>query len=158
MNVTVHDIGLEAIDALAGVDTVCLFVPEDERPLRGLAGFVDWRLSGMLSRVLMGDFFRGVAGDTVLMPSDSRIPAIRIFAVGLGPLQMLDGTRLADALKTAAEMLNRAKVTAVALEPPAHGFPDETRAHAFREAFLPGFEGDRLAVFAEKSLARLLTP
>jgi hypothetical protein len=156
VNQTVHEIGLEAIDALSGVDTVCLFIPEDERPLTGLAGYVDWRLSGMLSRVLMGDFFRGAALDTVLMPTDSRIPAIRLFAVGLGALKGLDGSRLGDALKTAAEMLNKAKVTAVALEPPAQGFPDEARAHAFKNAFLPAFQGDRLAVFADKNLARLL--
>ena len=74
MNVTRHDIQLEAVDALTEVDALCLFFPEDVRPLDGLAGYIDWRMCGALSRLLMTDFFSGAAGDTVLMPSDDRIP------------------------------------------------------------------------------------
>ena len=35
MKVTAHDIAMETLDALEGIDALCLFVGEDERPLRG---------------------------------------------------------------------------------------------------------------------------
>ncbi|HEY1333477.1 MAG TPA: peptidase M17, partial [Myxococcaceae bacterium] len=56
--VTTVPLTLDALDPLP-VDTVCLFVSEDERPLGGAAGFVDWRLCGQLSRLLVDGFFKG---------------------------------------------------------------------------------------------------
>ncbi len=41
--------GLDALDALKGFEALCCFVTEDERPLSGAAGFVDWRLCGELA-------------------------------------------------------------------------------------------------------------
>ena len=34
MSVTTHELGFESLDALSGVDSLCLFVSEDERPLK----------------------------------------------------------------------------------------------------------------------------
>ena len=59
MNVTTHEIGFESLDGLTGVDSLCVFVSEDERPLEGVAGYLDWRLCGQLSRVLIQKFFTG---------------------------------------------------------------------------------------------------
>ena len=75
---------LDALDPLP-VDTVCLFVSEDERPLGGAAGFVDWRLCGQLSRLLVDGFFKGTRGESLLLPSNGRIGAPRLVVLGLGP-------------------------------------------------------------------------
>lgn len=57
----------------------------DERPLVGLAGLIDWRSSGRLSAVLRSGFFRGAAGEQLLMPGERRWPVDRLVLLGLGP-------------------------------------------------------------------------
>ena len=53
---------------------------EDERPLRGAGGYVDWRLNGLLSRYLIEKNLLGVWKETVLIPSQGRIgPSLILF-------------------------------------------------------------------------------
>jgi hypothetical protein len=157
VSVTTYDIGLEGLDALAGVDALCLFVAEDDRPLPGTAGYVDWRLCGSLSRVLKGGFFSGTKEDWLLLPSDGRVPIGRIFAVGLGPRKNLDAASLGRAMANAAQVLAKAHVESVALEIPGGGKVDEAaQAEALQQHFLPAFKGKRVTVLADKALAKLL--
>ncbi|MBN1204624.1 MAG: peptidase M17 [Myxococcaceae bacterium] len=157
MSVTTYDIGLEGLDSLAGVDALCLFVAEEDRPLPGTAGFVDWRLCGALSRVLKQGFFTGVKDDWLLVPSDGRLPIPRIFAVGLGSRKSLDAAALGQALASAARVLAKAKVESLALEIPGGAQLDEAaQAAALQQHFLPAFKGKRVALLADKGLAKLL--
>ena len=157
MTVTTHEIGLEGIDGLAGVDSLCLFVGNDERPLKGTSGFVDWRLCGGLSRVLIKGFFKGEPDDWLLLPSQGRVPPIRIFVAGLGPTGTLTAQRLGSALAGAARTLTRAKVEAVAFEIPGAGaLDDQARVTALSHHFLPGFKGSRVAILCDKGLGRLI--
>ncbi len=147
MSVTSHEISLESLDALGDVDALCLFVAEDERPLRGTAGFVDWRLCGALSRVLLEGFFRGTEGECLLLPTGGRLPMKRIFVVGIGSRRKLDPAGLGRILSNASEMLQRAKVPSVALEVPGEGTLDEkARSGALQSQFLPAFAKARVAV------------
>ena len=125
MNVAAYDVGLQGLDSLEGVDALCLFVGEDDRPLPGSAGFVDWRLCGALSRVLQSGFFVGARGDSLLLPSDGRFPVPRIFVIGLGRRKGLDASSLGEALTNAGQVLARAKVEGVALEIPGSTALDE---------------------------------
>jgi hypothetical protein len=157
MAMTAHDIGLEGLDALSGVDALLLFVGEDERPLQGSAGYVDWRLNGQLSRLLQAGFFTGSAGDSLLLPADGRLPVGRIFAVGLGRRDALDASGLSGVLREAARVLAKAGAQSVALELPGGGrLEDGVRAEALKREFLPTFSGKRVALLADKALARLL--
>ena len=158
MNVTASDIGLEGLDSLEGVDALCLFVAEDDRPLPGSAGFVDWRLCGALSRVLQSGFFVGARDDSLLLPTDGRFPVPRIFVIGLGRRRGLDASSLGEALAHAGTVLAKARVEAVALEIPASGALDEaTRASALTDKFLPHFKGGKkVTVLAGRELARRL--
>jgi hypothetical protein len=157
VSVTAHDIGFEGLDALAGVDALCLFVAEDDRPLPGTAGYVDWRLCGSLSRVLKKGFFTGVKDDWLLLPSEGRLPFPRVFAVGLGRRESLDREALGQVLASAAKVLAKAKVESVALEIPGGVKLDEAaQASALQQHFLPGFKGKQVAVLADKALAKLL--
>jgi len=141
---------LEALDPLP-VDTVCLFVPEDERPLTGAAGYVDWRLCGQLSRLLVDGFFKGSRGESLLLPSNGRIGAPRVVVLGLGPGgEALHPGILRSALSQAADVLNRARVDSVALELPGRGaMPAKDRTSAFDEAFVPAFRGARVTLLSE---------
>lgn len=157
MKFTCKEIGLEGLDSVGNVDSLCLFVAEDERPLRGIAGYVDWRLSGRLSEVLLDGFFTGVPSDWLLVPSSGRLTASRIFVAGLGPSTNLNASTLGEALHGVAQRLARAKVKAVALEIPGIGRVDDSiRASALVHQFAPEFKGSEILIFAEKPLARLL--
>ena len=157
MSVATYEIGLDGLDALTGVDALCLFVAEDDRPLPSTAGYVDWRLCGALSRVLKAGFFTGAKDDWLLLPSDGRMPIGRIFAVGLGARKSLDTATLGRVLANAAQVLAKANVESVALELPSGGRVDEAaQAEALQQHFLPAFKGKRVTVLADKSLAKLL--
>lgn len=139
---------LAGVDALSGIQAVCCFVTEDERPLTGAAGFVDWRLCGDLSRLLKTGFFTGTPGDKLLVPTDARVPATRLFAVGLGKSRSLTALGLEHALGSAATMLSKAKIESVALAFPS--LPRDVAAardELVSRAFAPHFAG-AVAVFA----------
>lgn len=157
MSPSVREIGLDGLDSLTDVDSLCLFVPEDQRPLRGTAGFADWRLCGALSRVLLQGFFAGALEDCLLLPSGGRLPPERVFAVGIGRMQRLSGEALAQALAAAARILARAGVRGVALEIPGAGvLEDSVRARALVNHFLPHFKGGRVVVLAPKGFEQHL--
>lgn len=71
----------------APVETLAVPIPEDERPLRGNAGFVDWRLGGELSRQLQSGFASGATGEALLLPAQRPFAAARILLFGLGPAE-----------------------------------------------------------------------
>lgn len=140
--------GLDSLDALSGIEAVCCFVVEDERPLSGAAGFLDWRLCGGLSKILGSGFFVGAPGDKLLVPTESRVPAKKIFAVGLGRASAVTALGLEHALTQAAAMLSKAKVDSVALAFPSLPKPvAQSRDELVDRAFAPHFSG-AVAVFS----------
>ncbi len=140
--------GLDSLDAMTGIEAVCCFVMEDERPISGAAGFLDWRLCGGLSKILGSGFFVGAPGDRLLVPTDSRVPAKKVFAVGLGRSSSVTALGLEHALTQAAAMLSKAKVDSVALAFPALPRPvAQSRDELVDRAFAPHFSG-AVAVFS----------
>lgn len=86
---------LEGVDDAAGagprrVDLAILTFFEDERPLQGLGGLVDWRAGGSLSALLRSGFCTGAAGEAVLLPAGRTMPMERLVLVGLGPSRAFD--------------------------------------------------------------------
>lgn len=134
--------GLDAIDGLTGFEAICCFVTEDDRPLSGAVGFLDWRLCGALSAQLVSGFFTGTPGDKLLLPSGLQVSAPKIFALGLGRSNAVTALGLEHALTQAASMLSRAQVSSVAL---AFGALPRAVAEARDElvgrAFAPHFSG-----------------
>lgn len=147
---------LEAIDALTGVDALCVLVAEDDRPLAGAAGYLDWRMCGSLSRVLLQGFFKGERGDQLLMPTSGGVGPVKLFAVGAGSSKSLDEPALGALLESCAQMLKKAGVTSVALSLPRCAVDDAARAEAMKKRFQPAFAPGTVALFAEKPLRALL--
>lgn len=105
-----HPLSLHGLDTLGSRDLL-LFVGPEERPLQGLAGLVDWRLLGRLSRLLREGLFEGRAAESLLTVAARRLPAQRVFLYGLGR----EG--VAEALPHALAMVGRAGGQDVALAP-----------------------------------------
>jgi len=76
-------LSLETLDDLKSADLV-VFVGADERPPLGAAGFVDWRLNGFLSRLMISGQFQGKKMERMLTSTQGRIAPERLFVFGLG--------------------------------------------------------------------------
>src|SRR2546421_12249642 len=84
MDLTFFPLTLDAIDQ-AAAESLCLFVASDERPLTGLAGLVDWRLTARLSRLVRGGQLTGEAGEAGLPSPGPRRPLREMFPFRVGP-------------------------------------------------------------------------
>ena len=80
---------LRHLDEVAA-EALALSVFADERPLRGAAGYVDWRLNGCLTRWITGGRFGGAFGEALLYPERGRLSFDRIVLFGLGPSEGYD--------------------------------------------------------------------
>jgi hypothetical protein len=69
---------------LDGLDGVVSPIYSDERPLKGVAGHVDWRLNGFISRLVMDDRLIGDSGEWLLVHTQGRLPYTHLFLVGMG--------------------------------------------------------------------------
>jgi len=93
---------LRRIDDLSGEALACC-VFEDEWPMLGLAGLVDWRLAGRLSALAKDGFLTGKAGEVMLLPVRPWLPFEKLLVLGLGPHAAFDE----GAARTATERLAR---------------------------------------------------
>ena len=89
---------------------------EDVRPLKGLAGELDWLLCGSLSSLIIKNKMRGSLGEVALLTSRSKVPAKKIFMVGLGPKAGLSPSSLRSAVRTAVSSALDAGVKNTAIE------------------------------------------
>lgn len=120
---------------------------EDVRPLKGLAGQLDWLLCGSLSDLLIANKLRGSTGEVALLTARGKVPAQKVFLVGLGPLSGFSLTALRYAARTAAASVADAGVSSAAfeyLQPPRTTY--EAGMPALREGLLEGSGGRSLAV------------
>jgi len=57
---------------------------ENERPLRGIAGLIDWRCDGDITRALKAGTFSGKPGDVLLVPVPDGAKVRRALIIGMG--------------------------------------------------------------------------
>ena len=69
----------------ATVELCACTVWSDERPVRGLAGLLDWRLGGRGSALLKSGFFRGDMSEALLLPGKPHLPFEKVLLIGMGP-------------------------------------------------------------------------
>jgi hypothetical protein len=72
-----------APDRMAG-DVVAGFFFEDQRPLRGAAALLDWRLNGILTDLLLSDAASGSPGEHVLVGNNGKLQASWVLFAGGG--------------------------------------------------------------------------
>ena len=154
LRIEVADLGLPALDALH-VDALAIFVGA-ERPLRGLAGWADWRLCGALSRAIRGGIFHSETGEALLLPSAGRLPPPRIFCLGLQP-DAASPEAFAALARRACGVLARAGCRAFATAlPPLQGEAEGTGPRLWLEASLQTPELGQVLLGDARALQRAL--
>ncbi len=93
----------------------------DERPFRGLAGLLDWRLAGRLSRLARQGFVVGARGEAVLLPVRPRMTADKLLLVGLGDRAAFDTTAFGATLDRTLDAITGLAVKTAIVELPGRG-------------------------------------
>ena len=93
---------------------------EDERPLRGSAGWIDWRLNGMLSHFLIEGRLTGEWEETTLLASQGRIVPRLLLLIGLGRVREYSYLRLRELSPHLFKTLGDLKPSEICLSLP-HG-------------------------------------
>ncbi len=91
---------------------------EDERPLRGSSGWIDWRLNGTLSRFLIEKRLTGNWQETTLIPSQGRVSPRMILLLGLGKVREYSYLRLRELSAFLLDTLKKLNTLSVCLSFP----------------------------------------
>ena len=151
---------LRRLDALR---SEALSIPffEDERPLAGTLGLVDWRLSGFVSRLILRGRISGRPGETVLVPARPRLSFEKLFLLGLGPRAHFDENVLREGIARMLETLTEARVRASVLVLPGRvlGLIGPVRAmEIFLEVAATQTEHDDVTLVEEADAQRAMEP
>jgi hypothetical protein len=74
---------LRELDETSAELCVCT-IWSDERPVRGFADLIDWRLGGRLSALLKSGFLTGAREEALLVPAKPHLPFEKALVIGLG--------------------------------------------------------------------------
>lgn len=142
LQVLMHDI--KTVDA----EAVVVGFHADVRPLKGVAGELDWVLCGSLSRLLLEGRIQGDLGDVALLTTDGKIPAHKVFMVGLGQRDGQTCETLRTAARIAAACLSGAGIGSAVLDlfPLGPTMTDDDAVAAVRQGIAQGAAGKNLEV------------
>jgi hypothetical protein len=120
---------LHRLDELPG-DLVVCGVFEDKRPMAGLAGLLDWRLAGRVSKLMRDAFATGKAGESLLVTGRPRLPFDKLLVLGLGERSAFDDARFTSAVEQVLKVAQGLKVKKLVVELPGRGDDLFSPAHA----------------------------
>ncbi|TPV94012.1 MAG: hypothetical protein B7733_17680 [Myxococcales bacterium FL481] len=92
----------------------------DERPLLGMAGFLDWRLCGRLSALLRSGFGTAERGERVLLAGHGKIPFPRVVLLGAGPSDEFDQPAAESMARQAVDLGGALRAATLAVAVPAN--------------------------------------
>lgn len=102
-------------------EVVACSIYRDERPLAGLAGLLDWRLAGRLSRLAKQGFLLGEVGELLAVPVRPRLPFDKILVAGLGPRSTFGDATFKKVLERTMTALEGLQVKKAIVELPGRG-------------------------------------
>lgn len=82
----------------------------DERPLKGTAGWLDWRFNGLLSLFLLENRLTGDWKETTLIPSQGRVTPPLVLLLGLGEVKDYSYLHLREISPYLLEALQKLRV------------------------------------------------
>jgi hypothetical protein len=107
----------ERVD-LQKCDILVIGLFQDERPLRGSSGWIDWRLNGRISDLLIKKKLTGVWKEIMLIPSQGRVKSRMILLLGLGGVRDYSYLRLREFSSFLLETLKKLNVSEMCLSFP----------------------------------------
>jgi len=108
---------IRSLDETAAELCACC-IWSDERPMRGLAGLLDWRLAGRLSAMQKRGFLFGKRGEVLLVPGKPHIPFEKVLVLGLGARSAFCEGDFRDAVGLLARTLVGVRVRKAIVELP----------------------------------------
>ena len=106
----------------ASTEVLAATTLEDERPARGVAGLIDWRLSGRLSRLMEAGFAKGSLGEVLLLPGKPHMPFDKLLLFGAGKRADFGERVYRDVLNRILGTLERLRARAAVVELPGRHF------------------------------------
>jgi hypothetical protein len=110
----------------------------DEKPPRGICGFIDWRLNGMISREIKQGRITGDFMEKIIIPFPRRIGTEILFLFGLGKLSENNYDRIYTAAHHIASTVDTMLINNFAFDLPGVGRSDLAIAGT-TEAMVTGF-------------------
>jgi hypothetical protein len=110
----------------------------DEKPPRGIGGFIDWRLNGLISREIKQRRISGEFTEKTIIPFPQRIGTEILLLFGLGNLAAINYDRIYNAAYLIAETIDGMSLHSFAFDLHGEGRCDLAIA-GIAEAMLTGF-------------------
>ncbi|MEN6620403.1 MAG: M17 family peptidase N-terminal domain-containing protein [Smithella sp.] len=88
----------------------------DERPPRGICGFIDWRINGFISREIKAGRIKGEFREKVIIPFPGRIGTEILFLFGLGRLAEINYEKIYTSSYEIAEAVAGMKINDFAFD------------------------------------------
>jgi hypothetical protein len=112
---------LRTLDQL-GTEILVCNLTADERPPRGVAGLVDWRLAGRISRLLEQGFATGELGEVLLLSGKPKVPFDKIVCFGLGHKLHFEEAVYRSVIQRMLEALHQLRARTAVVELPGRHF------------------------------------
>jgi hypothetical protein len=125
---------LRRLDDLSAEVLACA-IWEDEWPMLGLAGLVDWRLAGKLSVLAKKGFLTGRQDEALMMPARPRLTFEKLLVLGLGKRESFDEDAVLRATKRLLGTLEGLQIKRAVVELPGRAdgrVPPERAAQIVR--------------------------
>lgn len=127
---------LRKLDSLSA-EVACCSIWEDEWPMLGLAGLVDWRLAGRLSDLAKKGFLTGKSDEVLMMPVRPQLPFEKLLVLGLGKKADFADDAVTKAAKRLLQTLEGLQIRKAVVELPGRAdksIPAERAAQLVRSA------------------------
>jgi hypothetical protein len=114
----------------SGAELLACTMWRDERPMRGLAGLLDWRLAGKLSALTKSGYLTGELGEVLMVPGKPALPYEKVLVFGLGARSGFGDGVFRQVVKNVLRSLEGLRIRRAVVELPgrADGTMDEGRA------------------------------
>jgi hypothetical protein len=107
---------------LSATEVLVATLVQRERPPHGVAGLVDWRLSGRLSRLIVDGFASGAEGEILLVPGKPTLPFDKIVLFGVGPAETFGESTFGRVIENMLETLEGLRARTAVVELPGRHF------------------------------------
>jgi hypothetical protein len=136
-----------------GAEVIACGVYRDTRPITGLAGLLDWRMAGRLSKLAKQGFLLGEVGEVLVVPARPRLTFDKLLAFGLGPRGSFADATFRKVLERVLDSLAGLHVKKAVIELPGRGDPaiEPERAAAILLDVLGEDERDALSFVEDEN-------